>query len=85
MTEKEKTHNGERMVLSLSGVGKTGTATFKQMKLDYHLTPYRVLISQPCPNVCSPMDCSPPDSSVHSPGKTTGVGSHSLLQRIFPT
>ena len=33
------------------------------------------------------MDCSPPGSSVHgnSPGKNTGVGSHSLLQGIFPT
>ena len=32
------------------------------------------------------MDCSPPDSSPwNSPGKSTGVGSHSLLQRIFPT
>ena len=39
MTEEEKTHNGERMASSMSGVGKTGTATFKQMKLDYHLTP----------------------------------------------
>ena len=34
-----------------------------------------------------PMDCSPPGSSVHgdSPGKNTGVGSHSLLQGIFLT
>ena len=33
------------------------------------------------------MDCSPPGSSVHeeSPGKTTGVGCHSLLQGIFLT
>ena len=29
------------------------------------------------------MDSSPPGSSVH--GKKTGVGNHSLLQRIFPT
>ena len=30
---------------------------------------------------------SPPGSSVHgdSPGKNTGVGSHALLQGIFPT
>ena len=34
-----------------------------------------------------PMDCSPPDSSVHgnSPGKNTGGGCHALLQGIFPT
>ena len=33
------------------------------------------------------MDCSPPGSSVHgdSPGKSTGVGCHALLQGIFPT
>ena len=38
-------------------------------------------------NSCSPMDCSPPGSSVHgdSPGKNNGVGSHVLLQGIFPT
>ena len=34
-----------------------------------------------------PMDCGPPGSSVHgdSPGKNTGVGSHSPLQGIFLT
>ena len=32
------------------------------------------------------MDCNPTGSSVHgdSPGKNTGVSSHSLLQGIFP-
>ena len=35
----------------------------------------------------STMDCSPPGSSVHgdSPGETTIVGCHALLQGIFPT
>ena len=35
----------------------------------------------------SPMDCSLPVSSVYgdSPHKNTGVGSHSLLQGLFPT
>ena len=39
------------------------------------------------PTLCDPMDCSPPDSSVHgeSPGKNTGVACHALLQGIFPT
>ena len=39
------------------------------------------------PTFCDPMDCSPPDSSVHgdSPGKNTGVGCHALLQGIFLT
>ena len=33
------------------------------------------------------VDCSLPGSSVHgdSPGNSTGVGSHALLQGIFPT
>ena len=44
------------------------------------------LFSQSFPALCNPMDCSPPGSSDHgdSPGKNTGVGSHALLQGIFP-
>ena len=41
-----------------------------------------------CPTLWNPMDCSPPGSSESpggSPGKNTGVGSHSLSQGIFPT
>ena len=34
-----------------------------------------------CPTLCDPMDCSPPGSSVHSPGKNTGVGCHALSSR----
>ena len=36
---------------------------------------------------CNPLDCSLLDSSVHgdSLGKNAGVGSHVLLQGIFPT
>ena len=38
-----------------------------------------VLVTQLCSvTLCDPVDCSPP-------GKNTGVGSHSLLQGIFPT
>ena len=39
---------------------------------------YSVLVTQSCPTLCvlCPWD---------SPGKTTGVGCHSLLQGIFPT
>ena len=42
---------------------------------------------QSCSTFCDPMDCSSLSFSVHgySPGKNTGVGSHSFLQRIFPT
>ena len=36
------------------------------------------LVTQSCPAVCNPMDCSTPGSYVHgdSPGKNTGVGCH---------
>ena len=46
----------------------------------------KVLIAQPCPALCNPMDCSPPDSSVHGilQASNTGVGCHALLQGIFP-
>ena len=45
------------------------------------------LVTQSCPTLCAPMDCSPQGSSVHgdSPGKNTGLGCHALLQGIFPT
>ena len=44
-------------------------------------------VTQSCPTLCDPVDCSPPGSSVcgDSPGKDTGVGCHALLQGIFPT
>ena len=45
------------------------------------------LVAQLCPTLCDPMDCSPPDSSIHgdSPDKNTRVDCHALLQGIFPT
>ena len=45
------------------------------------------LVAQSCLNLCDPMDCSPPGSSVHggSLGKNTGVGCQALLQAILPT
>ena len=45
------------------------------------------LVTQSRSTFCNPMECSPPDSSVHrdSSGKNTGVGCHALLQGIFPT
>ena len=39
-----------------------------------------VLVTQSCPALCDPMNCRPPGSSVHSPGKNIGVGCHFLLQ-----
>ena len=41
----------------------------------------KVLVTQVCLTVGIPKNCSPPGS----PGKNTGVGSHSLLQGIIPT
>ena len=40
------------------------------------------LVTQSCPTLCNPMDCSLPGSSAHvdSPGKSNGVGCHFLLQ-----
>ena len=45
------------------------------------------LVTQSCPTLCDPMDCSPPGSTVcrDSPSKNSGVGCHVLLQGIFPT
>ena len=60
-----------------------------QIRSDQSLSHVRlnseVKVAQLCLTPCDPMDCSPPGSSVHgnSPGKNTGVGSHSLLQGIF--
>ena len=44
-------------------------------------------VTQSCPTLWDPIDCSLPGSSVHgdSPGKNTGVGCHALFQGIFPT
>ena len=41
-----------------------------------------IQLLQSCPTLRNPMDCSPPDSSVHghSSGKKAGVGCHALLQ-----
>ena len=44
------------------------------------------LVAQRCLTLCSPVDCSPPDSSVHGdcPGKNTGAGFHALHQGNLP-
>ena len=45
------------------------------------------LIAQSCLTLYNPVDCSPPDCSVHgdSPDKNTGVDCHALLPGISPT
>ena len=42
---------------------------------------------QSCSTLCDPMDCSPPDSSVHGISQATILewGCHFLVQEIFPT
>ena len=45
----------------------------------------KVLVSQLCPTLCNPMDCSLPGSSVHGILQARILGYHSLLQGIFPT
>ena len=41
-----------------------------------------LLLSQLCPTLCDPIEGRPPDSRPwDSPGKSTGVGRHSLLQK----
>ena len=46
----------------------------------------KVFVPQLCPTLCDTMDCNRPGSSVRDfSGKNTRVGSHSLLQRMFPT
>ena len=44
-------------------------------------------VTQSCPTLCSPMDCSPTRLLCpwDFPGKHTGVGCHFLLQEIFLT
>ena len=45
----------------------------------------KVLVTQSCPNLCDPMDCIPPGSSVHGISQARIVGSHSFLQVVFLT
>ena len=49
--------------------------------------PKLFLVTQSCPTLCDPMDCSSPSSSVHgdSPDKNTEVGCHVLHLGIFLT
>ena len=45
----------------------------------------KICIYGPCLTLCSPMDCSPPGSSVHGILQGRILGCHFLLQMIFPT
>ena len=48
-------------------------------------TKVKLLVAQSCLTLCDPMDYSLLLCPWDSPGKNTGVGSHSRLQGIFPT
>ena len=60
---------------------------FKEGVVYYHLFPSKkrkwseVKVTQSCPTLCNPMDCSPWNSL----GQNTGVGRLSILQGTFPT
>ena len=53
--------------------------------LSPHATVSLSLVTQSCPTLCDPVDCSPPGSSVPGipPGKNSGMGCHAVLQGIF--
>ena len=63
---------------TIEDLSRKVTIRFKYLKYYYSL---KMKVAQSCPTVCDPMDCS----SWNSPNKNTGVGSHSLLQRIVVT
>ena len=65
--------------LYTSTAGGMGLVPGGRTKLLYSML--LCLVTQSCPTLCDPMDCSPPVSSVHwdSPGKNTGVCCHALL------
>ena len=54
----------------------------ENMARDFSPLCVHVQLLQSCPTLRNPMECSPPDSSVHghSSGKKAGVGCHTLLQ-----
>ena len=70
------------MIVNLHSVGRNRLTNIE------NILNVQVLVTQSCPTLCYPMDCSLPGSFLclwNSLGKNTGVGSHSLLQGIFPT
>ena len=73
----------------ISYLKKSCKNTTKKKKTPYIFHPCAVLcfVAQSCPTLCDPMGCTLPGSSVHgdTPGKITRVGSHALLQGVFPT
>ena len=56
-----------------------------RLMVSSRLMKVKVLVTQSCPTLCDPMDCSLPWLLCpwNSPGKNTGMDCHSLLQGIF--
>ena len=79
----QRVRTGADMLPLLSASCRMKGLLFLHIKVAFVL----YLVAQSCSTLWDPMDCSRPGSSVHGdfPGKNTGVGSHALLQRIFPT
>ena len=63
------------------------TFVSKVTSLLFNVLSVLCLVTQSCPTLYDPRDCSPPGSSFHgdSPGKNTGVDYRALLQGTFPT
>ena len=61
--------------------------TFEGNYSAYYTASEKVFVTQLCPTLCDPMDCSPPGSSVHGilQARILEWVSHSLRQRIFLT
>ena len=78
-----------RTLLQLAIVALGKFSKFSKSNPHHHSPLKKVSkVTQLCPTLWDPVDCSPPGSSVcpwDFPGKSTGVGGHFLLQGIFPT
>ena len=79
---------GEHPQLSLSS-SSLSTTLFRCKQTSFKLQSKdkeRVYsLTQSCPTLCDPMDCSPLLCPWDFSGKNTEVGCHFLLQEIFPT
>ena len=67
---------------SLAPYPSLAAASTSMLSLQDEKKKVKVKVTQLCPTVCDPVDTRGP---WNSPGQNTGVGSHSLRQRIFPT
>ena len=72
--------------------GRKGKHFFTRARFINPLCCAVCIVTQSCPTLCNPMDCSTPWTAARQaplsvgffPGKNTGVGCHALFQEIFP-